>query len=205
VNLGVLSFGVFGGSALKKQIALALATMFVVISLPFLAVASMGTSVLAFLAGTPNAKAAETLGFYMGGPIEGDTYEWGNCTYWAYAMRLWAGNPVGQYWGNANTWDDTALSLGYIVDHTPTVGAVYQTDEGEWGHVAYVIAVDSKTGDWTISEMNAKGLNIVSTRTFTHKDAAYANFIHDKKGADPWTPLPILNPSLPTGSLSLQQ
>lgn len=190
---------------MKKQIALVLATLVIVLSLPFFAVVSMGSSVLAFLAGTPNAEAAKTLGFYMGGPIENDTYEWGNCTYWVFAMRQWAGNPVGQYWGNANTWDDMALSLGYVADHTPTVGAVYQTDEGKWGHVAYVIAVDSKTGSWTISEMNVKGLNIVSTRTFAKESAIYANFIHDKKGAEPWTPLPILNPSLPTGSLSLQQ
>lgn len=189
---------------MKKQIALVLASMIIVLSLPFVAVASMGSSVLTFLAGTPNAEAAETLGFYMGGPVEGDTYAWGNCTYWSFAMRLWAGNPIPTSWGNANTWDDRSEADGYVVNHTPAVGAVYQTDEGDWGHVAYVIAVDSKTGDWTISEMNAKGLNIVSTRTFAKESAIYANFIHSKKGADPWTPLPILNPSLPTGNLSLQ-
>ena len=205
MNLGVLSFGLIGGASMKKQIALVLATMFIVLSLPFIAVVSMGSSVLAFLAGTPNAEAAETLGFYMGGPVEGDTYAWGNCTYWSFAMRLWAGSPIPTSWGNANTWDDRSEADGYVVNHTPAAGAVYQTDEGDWGHVAYVIAVDSKTGDWTISEMNAKGLNIVSTRTFAKESAVYANFIHSKKGADPWTPLPILNPSLPTGGLSLQQ
>ena len=203
MNLGVLSFGLIGGG-MKKQIALVLASMVIVLSLPFVAVASMGSSVLTFLAGTPNAEAAETLGFYMGGPVEGDTYAWGNCTYWSFAMRLWAGNPIPTSWGNANTWDDRSEADGYVVNHTPAVGAVYQTDEGDWGHVAYVIAVDSKTGDWTISEMNAKGLNIVSTRTFAKESAIYANFIHSKKGADPWTPLPILNPSLHTGNLSLQ-
>lgn len=189
---------------MKKQIALVLATMFIVLSLPFIAVMSMGSSVLAFLAGTPNAEAAETLGFYMGGPVEGDTYAWGNCTYWAFAMRLWAGSPIPTSWGNANTWDDRAERDGYDVDHIPAAGAVYQTDAGDLGHVAYVTKVDSQSGDWTISEMNAKGLNIVSTRTFAKESAVYANFIHSKKGAESWTPSPILNPSLPTGNLSLQ-
>lgn len=184
---------------MKKQISLALATMAVILALPVMAVFSMGSSVVQFLAGTPSAEAAATLGFYMGGPVENDTYDWGNCTYWAFAMRQWAGNPIGQYWGDANKWDDTALSLGYIVNHTPSAGSVFQTDEGEWGHVAYVTAVDEKTGDWTISEMNSKGLNIVSTRTFKKETAIYYNFIHDKKGAEPWTPLPISLPSLNTG------
>lgn len=181
----------------KKQISLLLVTMAVVLSLPFMAVFSMGSGALQFLAGTPNAEAAATLGFYMGGPVLGDTYAWGNCTYWAFAMRLWAGNPIPTTWGNANTWDDRAKADGYSVDHTPAVGAVYQTDGGDLGHVAYVTALDDQTGKWTISEMNYKGLNIVSTRTFPKDTAIFYNFIHDKKGVPPWTPLPIsLPPSL---------
>ncbi len=199
MNPGVLTLGLVAGG-MKKQIALALATMVIVVSLPFMAVLSLGPASLLFLAGTPNAKAAEQLGFYMGGPVEGDTYVWGNCTYWSFAMRLWAGSSIPTTWGNANTWDDRAEADGYIVDHTPRVGAVYQTDDGDLGHVAYVIAVDDTTGDWTISEMNAKGLNIVSTRTFAKDAAPYSKFIHDKKGADPWTPLPILNPLSTTGN-----
>lgn len=65
----------------KKTIAVVLATMVVIVSLPCIAVASMGTDVLSFLAGTPSAKAAETQGFYMGSEVPGDTYAWGNCTY----------------------------------------------------------------------------------------------------------------------------
>ena len=203
MNPGTMTLGIAGGG-IKKQIALVLATMAVVVSLPFIAVMSMGSSVLQFLAGVPSAAAAETLGFYMGGPVPGDTYEWGNCTYWSFAMRLWAGNPVPTTWGNANTWDDRALDDDYIVDHTPVVGAIFQTDEGRWGHVAYVVAVNNASGEWTISEMNVEGLNIVSSRTFSKASAVYYNFIHDKRGAPPWTPSPILNPYLPDGGLSLQ-
>jgi len=170
-----------GGGSMKKQITLVLATMVVIVALPVMAVFSMGSAAVSFLASTPNATAAETQGFYMGGPIEGNTYAWGNCTYWAYAMRLWADRPIGQYWGNANTWDDSARREGYVVNQTPAEGAIFQTDSGEWGHVAYVTQVDAADGQWTISEMNAPNLNVVSTRTFPKDSAAFYTFIHDKK------------------------
>jgi surface antigen len=178
--------------------------MAIVVSLPFLAVVSMGSEVLSFLAGTSSAEAAETQGFYMGGAVEGNTYAWGNCTYWAFAMRLWSGYPIPTTWGNANTWDDYARLDGYVVNHTPAVGAVYQSDAGYYGHVAYVIAVDDKTGKWTISEMNNVGLNMVNTRTFAKESAAYYNFIHDKKGGSTWKPYPIPLPSQYTGTTSQQ-
>jgi len=201
VNPGIVVFGVAGYNP-KRTIAVVLATLVVILSLPFMAVLSMGTDALSFLSGTPDAKAAETQGFYMGGEVPGDTYEWGNCTYWAFAMRLWAGTPIPTTWGNANTWDDRARADGYEVNHTPAVNAVFQTDEGDWGHVAYVIKVDDKTGDWTISEMNAPHLNVVSQRTFSKDSAQYYTFIHGKKG-EVWTPKPILNPLLNTGNPSL--
>lgn len=203
MNPAVFTFGYVIASS-KKQIAIVLATMFIVLSLPFLAVVSMGSEVLAFLSGTPSAEAAETQGFYMGGAVPGDTYAWGNCTYWAFAMRLWAGYPIPTTWGNANTWDDRAEADGYVVNHTPAVGAVYQTDEGEYGHVAYVIAVDDKTGKWTISEMNNVGLNIVNTRTFAKESAIYYKFIHDKKGESTWKPYSISLPPQYTGITSQQ-
>jgi surface antigen len=199
VNPVAVGFGatIYSG---KKLLIIVLVSMVMILSLPMLAVGSMGTSALSFLASTPNAKAAETKGFYMGEMVPGNTYEWGNCTYWAYAMRVWAGNPIGKWWGNANTWDDSARNEEYVVNHTPAVGAVFQTDEGEWGHVAYVIKVDAATGEWTISEMNAPNLNVVSQRTFSKQSAAYYTFIHDKKGAPTWTPQPISNTLLPTGN-----
>lgn len=185
---------VFASGGMKKQIGLVLATMAVIVALPVMAVFSMGGSVLQFLAGTSSAEAAETQGFYMGGPVEGDTYAWGNCTYWAFAMRLWAGSPIPTTWGNANTWDDNAISDEYEVNHTPAAGAVFQSDAGSLGHVAYVTKVDSDTGRWTISEMNASGLNMVGTRTFAKESAIFYSFIHGKKGAAPWTPSPISIP-----------
>lgn len=202
MNPALLTFSLLTGGNMKKQITLVLATMAVVVSLPFMAVMSMGSGVLSFLSSTTSAEAAETQGFYMGGPVEGDTYAWGNCTYWAFAMRLWAGYPIPTTWGNANTWDDRAIDDGYEVNHTPAVGAVFQSDAGELGHVAYVIAVDEVTGKWTISEMNNLGLNMVNTRTFAKDSAIFYNFIHDKKGGSTWKPYNISLPPQYTGLTS---
>jgi len=171
----------------KKTIALVLATLAVIVALPFMALFSLGAGALSFLMGSDGSDTAYAIstdvqGLYEGPEIEGDTYAWGNCTYWAYALRLKYGDPIPTTWGNANTWDDRAGADGYLVDHTPAVGAVYQTDEGDLGHVAFVSIVDPKTGDWTISEMNAKGLDVVSTRTFKAEAALFYNFIHDKAG-----------------------
>lgn len=169
----------------KKTIALVLAALAVIVALPFMALFSLGTGTLSFLMGsegsdTVYAVSTDVQGLYEGPEIEGNTYAWGNCTYWAYALRLKYGNPIPTTWGNANTWDDRAIADGYVVDHTPAVGAVYQTDAGDLGHVAFVSNVDPETGDWTISEMNVKGLDVVSSRTFKAGAGLFYNFIHDK-------------------------
>ena len=76
---------------------------------------------------------------------------------------------------SANTWDDYAKRDGYVVNNTPAVGAVFQTDVGEYGHVAYVIGVNDTTGEWRISEMNAPTINVVSTRTFSKEAVSYTH------------------------------
>jgi len=55
-----------------------------------------------------------------------------------------------------------------------------QSNDAPLGHVAYVTSVDSETGQWKISEMNAPHFNVVSMRTFDKSSAIYYNFIHDK-------------------------
>lgn len=177
----IFATGILMNKPMKQYVALTFATMATVIALPVIAVFSMGSGVVNFLSAVPSAEAAASKGFYMGGPVSGDTYAWGNCTYWAFAERLWANDPIPTTWGNANTWDNNAITDNYVVNHTPSVGAVYQTDAGILGHVAYVSALDSKNGDWTITEMNNEGLNIVNTRTFAANSAVYYTFIHDKK------------------------
>lgn len=174
----------FIAGGLKKYIAVTLIVIVFVLTLPVAAVFAMGNDVVAFLSGTPSALSAEDQGFYMGGPIEGNTYAWGNCTYWAYANRLWVDNPIPTTWGNANTWDDNAILDGYEVDHNPRFGDIMQSDSGTFGHVAYVTNVDIITGQWTISEMNAPHLNVISTRTFDLISAKYYYFIHSRISED---------------------
>lgn len=182
------------GFSIKKILAIVIATLLLILMFPILAISSLGLPAVSFLANAPSAKAAEERGFYNGGVMSGNTYAWGNCTWWAYAMRRWANSPIPNTWGNANTWDDNAKRDGYIVNDTPAAGAVFQTDEGPYGHVAYVIEVNKISGDWKISEMNARGLNIVSQRTFSKEAAKMYKFIHNKPGAQPWNPQPITSP-----------
>jgi surface antigen len=88
-------------------------------------------------------------------------------------------DPIPTSWGNANTWASNAIADGYLVDHTPSDGAVMTTTAGSLGHVAYVTKVDN-LGNWTISEMNAPHFDVVSSRTFPPAEALVYNFIHDK-------------------------
>jgi len=172
----------------KKQVLLVVAAMAVIIALPCVAVFSLGSGALSFLANTLSgsdsisAISTTTVGLYEGSEIAGDTYAWGNCTYWAYALRLKAGDPIPTTWGNAATWAPRALLDGYVVNDTPSPGAIMQTPNsaGGLGHVAYVTAVDSMTGAWTISEMNVKGLDVVDITTYPVSAAQAYNFIHDK-------------------------
>lgn len=172
----------------KKQIAFIGAVMIVIVSMPVIAAFSLGQGTLSFLASTfagsdsTSAISTTTVGLYEGPEISGDPYAWGNCTYWAYALRLKAGDPIPTTWGNAATWAPRAVLDGYIVNHTPSPGAIMQTPDvaGGLGHVAYVTAVNSTTGVWTISEMNVKGLDVVDITTYPATADVEFNFIHDK-------------------------
>ena len=54
--------------------------------------------------------------------------------------------------GNAN-WASAAAASGYTVNNTPKAGAIMQTTQGYYGHVAYVEGVNSN-GSVRVSEMN---------------------------------------------------
>lgn len=70
-----------------------------------------------------------------------------------------------------------SILAGYVVDQTPTPYAIMQTDAGDLGHVAFVEEV-GPDGSWKISEMNYVCWDIVSSRTFTAKQAKDYKFIH---------------------------
>ena len=104
--------------------------------------------------------APTTYGNYSGGSSSswgagasgGNRYAWGNCTWYVYERRLQLGMPVGGMWGNASTWAYAASASGFLVDGSPTAGAVMQNGGG-YGHVAVVESVNPGVSI-TISEMN---------------------------------------------------
>jgi peptidoglycan hydrolase CwlO-like protein len=83
-------------------------------------------------------------------------YGYRNCTDWvAYRVRI-AGGYVPAGLGNAKTWDDRAPSYGYTVSSTPREGAAAVSNNGFYGHVMYVEAVNSD-GTIVVSDYNRAG------------------------------------------------
>lgn len=97
---------------------------------------------------------------------KGNSYAYGYCTWYAFNRRVQLGLPVSSGWGNANTWDTGAARSGYVVNTTPSAGAIFQTKAGYYGHVGVVERVNSD-GSIYVSEMNFKGWNVKSYRTIT--------------------------------------
>ena len=90
------------------------------------------------------------------GSVSGNTYTPGYCTWYAKNMRPDMPNNLG----NADTWVYRAAAQGMATGSAPRAGAI-----GQQGmHVVYVQSVNGD-GTVTISEMNYKGLYVVSTRT----------------------------------------
>ncbi|ARJ50452.1 CHAP domain-containing protein [Staphylococcus lutrae] len=105
----------------------------------------------------------------------GNLYTAGQCTWYVYDK---VGGKVGSTWGNANNWAQAAAAAGYTVNHTPQAGAILQSSEGPFGHVAYVEAVHSD-GSIEISEMNYNGGPFsISSRTLPASEAASYFYIH---------------------------
>ena len=71
----------------------------------------------------------------------GNTYPVGQCTWGVKSLAPWAGN----YWGNGGQWAASAAAAGFSVGSTPVVGSIAVWNDGGYGHVAYVTAVESAT------------------------------------------------------------
>jgi peptidoglycan hydrolase CwlO-like protein len=85
------------------------------------------------------------------------------------AFKVWESGRNMPYWGgrgNANQWDDNALSDGIPVDSNPKVGDVAVSNAGYYGHVMYVEAVRGN-GDIYISEYNFDWTGRYSERTIS--------------------------------------
>lgn len=98
-------------------------------------------------------------------------YPYGYCTYYVASRRY-----VPSSWGDAKAWLNSARNAGYATGSEPVAGAIVVTRESWWGHVAYVERVDGNS--ITISEMNARGWGVTSSRTISTSDGIVRGFIY---------------------------
>jgi len=80
------------------------------------------------------------------------SYPVGQCTWGVKTLAPWAGD----YWGNGGQWAASAAAAGFRTGSTPQVGAIACWDDGGYGHVAVVTAVESSTRI-QVSECNYDG------------------------------------------------
>lgn len=83
---------------------------------------------------------------------DASSYPIGECTWGAKTLAPW----VGDYWGNGAQWATSAAAAGFKTGSTPQVGAIACWNDGAYGHVAVVTAVESNTRI-QVSESNVGG------------------------------------------------
>ena len=84
------------------------------------------------------------------------TYPVGECTWGAKTLAPWAGD----YWGNGGQWAASAAAAGFRTGSQPQVGAIACWNDGGYGHVAVVTAVQSTTSI-QVSESNYNGIRSI--------------------------------------------
>jgi surface antigen/uncharacterized protein YgiM (DUF1202 family) len=112
----------------------------------------------------------------------GNTYAWGQCTWYVKSVAPWAGN----YWGNGAQWGASAAAEGFTVNHTPSVGSIVVVAGGQnfggwtaaagYGHVAYVVAVNGNT--ITVQQGGMGFSNPAGPNTQTVSGASNFTYIH---------------------------
>ena len=84
------------------------------------------------------------------------SYPVGECTWGAKVLAPWAGN----FWGNGGQWAASAAADGFRTGSQPQVGAIACWNDGGYGHVAVVTAVQSTTSI-QVSESNYNGIRSI--------------------------------------------
>ena len=84
------------------------------------------------------------------------SYPVGECTWGAKTLAPWAGD----YWGNGGQWAASAAAAGFRTGSQPQVGAIACWNDGGYGHVAVVTAVQSTTSI-QVSESNYLGIRSI--------------------------------------------
>lgn len=124
-----------------------------------------------YLGNTSERQNITVLGriYGLGGP-----YGAGQCTQWAWSKR----RDLPSTLGNANTWAARAAAAGFLVNRTPSAGAIFQTSSGWYGHVGYVEAVNGD-GSITVTEMNyGYSPYLVIRATIPASSVGNFNYIH---------------------------
>ena len=84
------------------------------------------------------------------------SYPVGECTWGVKVLAPWAGD----YWGNGAQWAASAAAAGFRTGSQPQVGAIACWNDGGYGHVAVVTAVQSTTSI-QVSESNYLGIRSI--------------------------------------------
>lgn len=112
-------------------------------------------------------------------PMENNTYDEGECTYYVFDKVQQDGMMIERSWSNAEYWADRAEEDGYVVNDVPETGALMQTGRGEIGHVAYIESVNDD-GSFNITEMNFLEPYEVTERTIDEENTGDYQYIHPK-------------------------
>ena len=115
---------------------------------------NLSAQIQAVSGGTPVAVAPAPAAAVSNVSYSSDasTYPVGQCTWGVKTLAPWAGN----YWGNGGQWAASAAAAGFRTGSQPQVGAIACWNDGGYGHVAVVTAVQSTTSI-QVSESNYLG------------------------------------------------
>ena len=123
-------------------------------------VSSGNTTFTAEVQAVSTTSSSESSSSYTPAPVKhrptystnASSYPIGECTWGAKTLAPWAGD----YWGNGAQWATSAAAAGFRTGSTPQVGAIACWNDGGYGHVAVVTAVESTTRI-QVSESNYAG------------------------------------------------
>ena len=100
------------------------------------------------------------------------TYPIGECTWGVKTLAPWAGD----FWGNGAQWATSAAAAGFRTGSTPQVGAIVCWNDGGYGHVAVVTAVESTTRI-QVSESNYAGNRSIGNYRGWFNPASYPGVV----------------------------
>lgn len=118
--------------------------------------------------------------------INGNPMVRGQCTWYAWYWRATEGvamglrpMPGGATLSHARYWASRAAAMGFKVNRTPSVGAVFQTTSGYYGHVGIVLAVNPD-GSIKVREMNldSRGVGTLTEGIIPASSVGSFNYIH---------------------------